>query len=229
MAARRLQPVFILLLLPGCKETHPPDPALEVAAYLMPPGRSRVELLLERRVSGPGREPLRQPRLVVAERTREGVLYRVKERVKSKEWRTAAKLLITATAEGAYLTHQEDLMGQPVGVRERRLLFPWPLRAGAVRSLEYRLLGPQEDGGRRASARVSVTRTAFAEVVAGKTYAPCVEVRELLTPDVGGRLDLRSVWCRGVGRVRIEQRNESLSRGESHVLDQLIRLGAGGS
>lgn len=213
-----------LLLVPGCKEPRPSPRGPEITAYLMPPGRDRVELQMERRVSGPGRETTRQARRVLAIRSKGGVIYRISERVEKERWRTAATLRFEVDDRGAYITRQEDLTGQPVGVRERRLVFPWPLRAGGVRSLVYKMLGPQEDGGRRAKATVTVTRQGFGEVVDGKTHAPCFEVREVLEPDVGGRLDIRSVYCRGLGRVRIEQRNETLSRGELLVVDQLLSV-----
>ena len=112
-----------------------------------------------------------------------------------------------------------------MGPKTPRLVFPWPpgqKKREIKRS--YAIYGRRSDGGHRVQAKVRVLRTGFSTLVGKKRFGPCLEVEEILLPDVGGRLELRSVFCKGAGRVRIEQRNESLSRGKSVVVDQAIQI-----
>ncbi|MDY0002830.1 MAG: hypothetical protein RBU30_16145, partial [Polyangia bacterium] len=170
MPHRLAKMLLILLVTPGCKATPGAPERPEVVDYLMPRGRDKIELLMERKVWGPGRDLLRQPRMLLAERSGEGVIYSLGERVDHDRWRTSARLFFVATSRGACIKRQEDLAGQPVGVEEPRLVIPWPLRPGVVRHLEYRLLGPQEDGSKTAAGKVTVLRSGFHEKVAGKSY-----------------------------------------------------------
>lgn len=196
-----------------------------VAAYLMPPGVKRVEIRMERRKFGPAQRIVRQPRLVVAHRTGDGVLYQIRERVEGNRWRTAARLFFAARSGGAFIRRQLDLHGRPVGPRTLRLVFPWPLeRRKQQFRRNYAIFGRRSDGGRRVRATVRILRTGFATRVGKKRFSPCLEVEEILLPDVGGRMELRSVFCRGAGRVRIEQKSESLSHGKNTVIDQAIQI-----
>jgi hypothetical protein len=195
-----------------------------VMAYLMPPDRKQVELMMERRKTGPGKRPMVQPRMLLARRINAGVVYRIRERISGDRWRTAAQLRLHARPDGAWISRQLDLHGKRVGPKHKRLVFPWPVADAKPRNLTYRIFGRRRDGGRRVKARVSVVRHGFSEKVGSRRFGPCLEVREELVPDVGGRMDLRSVYCRGLGRVRIEQRNESLSRGKSVIVDRVIGI-----
>lgn len=210
--------------LSGCKEPSSAGADPSVADYLMPAGKNKAELLMERRFSGPGKKSFVQPRLVVVERSREGVVYRIRERIGKDEWRTAAQLFFVARPNGAYLGKQFNLVGEEVGVKGERLMFPWPSKAGDERVVRYRIHGRRHDGGASAKGLVKVLREGFSEKVGARAVGPCLEVREELVPDVGGKLDLTSVFCKGVGRVRITQRNETLSRGESTIVDQVITI-----
>ncbi len=226
----RTLPIIVVLscLIPlsGCHEKDKSEsgPAYgAVAAYLMPPGKKSIELLMERVKSGPGKRTLRQPRRMQEVRTDRGVVYRVLEKVSEDEWRTTAQLFLDARPDGAWIAKQFNLHGKRVGPRRPRLVFAWPLSKGKKeRKFSYPIFGRRQDGGRKVGARVRTLRTGFHEQIGGKRYGPCLEVQETLKPDVGGRLILKSVFCRGLGRVRIRQENHTLSRGLSIIDDHAI-------
>lgn len=213
-----------LLAGPSCKDAPPPPADPEVASFLMPPGKARVTLQVERLISLTQREPVKQARKVVVERSREGAVYRVRDPRDRVEWRSAGQLFFAARPDGAYLVRQFDGMGQAVGVRGRRLVFPWPASAGDRRKVSYSIHGRPGKGGGKARGTVTVLREGFSETVEGKAYDPCLEVQEVLDLPGGKRLDLRSVFCRGIGRVRIQQRSPIPSGGESSIIDQVVRL-----
>jgi hypothetical protein len=89
-----------------------------------------------------------------------------------------------------------------VGATTPRLIFPWPPQPGKSRRVRYTITD-----GRKARGAVTVKRYGFARKVGGKIYQPCLEVLEQLFFESGGFVDLRSVFCVGIGRVEIESKH----------------------
>lgn len=193
---------------------HPP-----VLELLLPQGKKRATLLVERSKTHAGYTRKMAPRTIEASRNRQGVVYRVRERIDATTWRLAAQLFIDARPDGAWLRAQYGLGGRRVGAKTQRLLFPWPPKPGSPRRVSYAITD-----GRKATGTVTVVRYGFSRAVAGKTYQPCLEVREVLSFDRGGGIDLRSVFCVGFGRVEIESKHQSPSKGLRTTIDRSTGL-----
>jgi hypothetical protein len=197
------------------------DPAAhpEVAAFLMPPGRRAVELRVGRTLTRPSGKVQRTNRRLAIQRSVGGVYYRVREQVDQTTWRLAAQLNIVARPDGAYLKEQFGLGGKRVGVKGRRLLFPWPLKAGVTRQVRYAI-----HDGRTATATVTLSRHGFSRAVGGKTYKPCLETREAFRFNRGGRLVLRQIFCKGLGRVEIETVKDHPRKGRTRIVDRTLAI-----
>ncbi len=190
-----------------------------VMSFLMPPGPKRATLVVERKKTYTGYTRLMAPREIELRPVRGGVLYRVKERIDPKTWRTSSSLLLDARADGAWIRAQFGLGGRRVGPRTPRLLFPWPPTPGKVHKVSYSIAD-----GRKATGTVTVTGYGFSRKVGGRTYGPCLEVREVLSFDTGGSVDLRSVYCTGFGRVEILSLLRDPEQGLIKTLDRSLRL-----
>lgn len=205
----------------GCKgqgsagsSAHPP-----VLKLLAPLGSKRATLFVERTKTHTGYTRKMAPRTLEVARIKQGVVYRVRERTDTKTWRLAAQLFIDARPNGAWIRAQYGLGGRRVGAKTPRLLFPWPPKPGAPHRVSYAITD-----GRKATGTVTVLRYGFSRIVAGKTYKPCLEVREVLSFDRGGGLDLRSIFCVGFGRVEIESKHRSPSKGLRTIVDRSTGL-----
>lgn len=207
----------VLVTLPGCKgqgrdasTAHAP-----VLKLLAPLSKENTVVLVERRKTHTGYTRKMSPRTLEVIRNKRGVIYRVRERTDPKTWRLAAQLFIDARPSGAWLRKQYGLGGRPVGPTTPRLLFPWPPKPGSPHKVSYTIAD-----GRKATGTVTVLRYGFSVKVAGKTYQPCLEVREVLTFNGGGKIDLRSVYCVGFGRVEIESKLHRPDKGLRIVHDR---------
>ncbi len=217
--------ILFSVLLPtgvGCKggqgsgdsKAHPP-----VLKLLMPLGSKRAKLLVERKKTQTKYTRIMAPRTLEAVRNDRGVVYRIRERTDPKTWRLAAQVFIDALPNGAWIRAQHGLGGRRVGAKTPRLLFPWPPSPGSTHRVSYAITD-----GRKATGTVKVLRYGFSRMVAGKTYQPCLEVREVLTFNRGGGIDLRSVFCVGFGRVEIESKHRSPSKGLRTIFDRSTGL-----
>lgn len=191
-------------------------PVLELLA---PFSKKPTVVLVKRKKTHTGYIRMMAPRTLEVVRNKRGVVYRVRERTDPKTWRLAAQLFIDARPSGAWLRKQYGLGGRQVGATTPRLLFPWPPKPGTPHKVSYKIAD-----GRKATGTVTVLRYGFSAKVAGKTYQPCLEVREVLTFNRGGKIDLRSVFCVGFGRVEIESKLDRPDKGLRIVLDRSTGL-----
>jgi hypothetical protein len=195
-------------------KAHPP-----VLKLLAPLGSKRSTLTVERTKGHTGYTRKMAPRTLEATQNDRGVVYRIRERIDAKTWRIAAQLFVDARPDGAWIRSQHGLGGRRVGAKTPRLLFPWPPKPGTPHRVSYAIAD-----GRKATGTVTVLRYGFSRAVAGKTYQPCLEVREVLSFNRGGGIDLRSVYCVGFGRVEIESKHQSPSKGLRTIVDRSTGL-----
>jgi len=200
----------------GHKATPAHPPVLE---FLLPQGKKRATLLVERTKIHKGTTRKMPPRTIDITRNIQGVVYRIRERIDSTTWRLAAQLFIDARSDGAWIRAQFGLGGRRVGARTSRLVFPWPPKPGSSHRVRYAIAD-----GRKATGTVTVVRYGFSRALAGKKYQPCLEVREVLSFDRGGGIDLRSVFCVGFGRVEIESKLRRRSKGLRTTIDRSTGL-----
>ncbi len=220
---------FVLLLffgavLPsvlGCKGQGSPGAKAysPVLKLLHPLGTKRATITVERKKSHTGYTRIMAPRSLESNRNDQGVVYRIRERTDATTWRLAAQLFVDARPNGAWIRAQYGLGGRRVGAKKPRLLFPWPPKPQTPHRVSYAIAD-----GRKATGTVTVLRYGFSRAVAGKTYRPCLEVREVLSFDRGGGIDLRSVYCVGFGRVEIESKHNSPAKGLRTIVDRSTGL-----
>lgn len=194
----------------------------DVQAYLAPEGKDGVRFELERRAKElQMAKTVVSDRRMLAARTPEGALLRFTERIDGTRWRDVAQLRIVAEPTGAYITEQYGLSRRRLGVDGKRLLFPWPVRAGAKVPVSYKILD-----GRKATGHVTVDREGFEVNVGGTRYRPCIEVTERLDFGPKDFIQLRQVFCRGLGRAEIESHIRT-PRGEELWLDRTLAPSSG--
>lgn len=214
-------PVLPLILcgaIGGCKgRSTAPKSHTPVLKLLMPLGKKQATVSVERKKTTTGYTRTMTPRTLSMTRSDSGVVYRFREHTAPTTWRLAAQLFIDARPNGAWIRSQYSIGSKRVGPKTPRLLFPWPPKPGTSRRVSYAILD-----GRKATGTVTVLRFGFSRKVGGKTYQPCLEVREVLAFDIGGGVDLRSVFCTGFGRVEIESKSRRPGKGPVKVFDRSL-------
>ncbi len=212
--------VFVISSV-GCKGKAGDGPPAygPVLKLLRPLGKKKAMILVERKKTHTGYTRKMAPRTLEIAPTKQGVVYRIREQKDADTWRLAAQLLIDARPNGAWIRAQYGLSGRRVGPKSPRLLFPWPPKPGEPRRVSYVI-----SDGRKASGTVTVLRYGFSRKIAGKTYQPCLEVREALSFDRGGGIDLRQVFCVGFGRVEIVSKHNHPEKGLRKLVDRSTGL-----